>query len=94
MILGLTETRKIFPSRLVNVHPPKVAHATKNDKKSDQTAERFDPYSWRMRENWYVQCVPLLRMTNAVLRKTRTEIIENYEQQILLLLCRRLTKGR
>ena len=77
MIFGLTETRKGFPSRPVSVHPPKVAHATQ---KTDQTAERFDPNNWRMRENWYVQCVPLLRMTNAVLRRTRTEIVENYDE--------------
>ena len=74
MILGLRETRKGFPSKPVSVHPRKVAHATQ---KSDQTAERFDPYNWRMRGNWYVQCMPLLKMKNAVLRRTRTEIIEN-----------------
>ena len=76
----------------MSVHPRKVAHATQ---KSDQTAERFDPYNWRMRENWYVQSVPLLRMRNAVLHRKRTEIIENYVKQIIkFLLCWRLTKQR
>ena len=92
MIFGLTETRKGFPSRPVSVHSPKVAHATQ---KSDQTSERFDPYNWRMRENWYVQCMPLLGMRNAVLRRTVTEMIDNYVQQIIFLsLCWRLTKQR
>ena len=65
----------------MSVHPRKVAHATQ---KSDQIyyliAERFDPYSRTMSENWYVQCASLLRMTNAVLRRTRTEIVENYDE--------------